>query len=162
MILHSAYVENFKGIRGPLEVTFDREQPNLLEGANGAGKSTLVDAIQCALIENHTTTGAGAEEMRPRGTALTPSVKVVFEEDGTVYRISKTFLDSPKALLERRRPDRTFEAIAKGKAADEQVRDMLRSQGTRAKDKPGERLGLFSVLCGTQGQQGFRCSAGMR
>jgi len=160
MILHSACVENFKGIRGPLEVTFDREQPNLLEGANGAGKSTLVDAIQCALIENHTTTGAGAEEMRPRGTALTPSVKVVFEEDGTVYRISKTFLDSPKALLERRRPDRTFEAIAKGKAADEQVRDMLRSQGTRAKDKPGERLGLFSVLCGTQGQQGLPVLSG--
>jgi ABC-type Mn2+/Zn2+ transport system ATPase subunit len=153
MILHSAYVENFKGIRGPLEVTFDREQPNLLEGPNGAGKSTLVDAIQCALSENHNTTGAGADEMRPRETALTPSVKVAFEQDGTVYRISKTFLDSPKALLERRRPDGTFEAIAKGKAADEKVREMLRSQGTKAKERPGERLGLFSILCSTEGQQ---------
>jgi DNA repair protein SbcC/Rad50 len=160
MILHSAYVENFKGIRGPLEVTFDREQPNLLEGPNGAGKSTLVDAIQCALAENHNTTGAGAEEMRPRETALTPSVRVVFEDDGTVYRISKIFLDSPKALLERRRPDGTFEAIAKGKAADDQVRDMLRSQGTRAKDKPGERLGLLSVLCSSQGQQGLPVLSG--
>jgi DNA repair exonuclease SbcCD ATPase subunit len=153
MILHSASVENYKGIRGPLEVTFQREQPNLLEGPNGAGKSTLVDAIQCALTENHNTAGAAAEEMRPRETALTPSITVVFEQAGTGYRISKTFLDSPKALLERRRPDGAFEAIAKGKAADEKVREMLCSQGTRTKERPGERLGLFSILCSTQGQQ---------
>lgn len=153
MILHSALVENYKGIRGPLEVTFDRDLPNLLEGPNGVGKSTLVEAIQCALIENHNTTGTGAEQMRPRETALTPSVSVVFEHGGTAYRISKTFLDSPKALLERRRPDGTFEATAKGKAADDQVRDMLRSQGTKAKERPGERLGIFSILCSSQNQQ---------
>jgi energy-coupling factor transporter ATP-binding protein EcfA2 len=136
-----------------MEVTFDQYQPNLLEGPNGAGKSTLVEAIQSALIENHNTTGAAAEEMRPRETALTPSITVVFEQAATGYRISKTFLDSPKALLEHRRPDGAFEAIAKGKAADEKVREMLRSQGTRAKERPGERLGLFSILCSTQGQQ---------
>ena len=153
MILLSACVENYKGIRGPMEVTFDHEQPNLFEGPNGAGKSTLVEAVQCGLTENHNTAGAAAEEMRPRENALTPSITVVFEQAGTVYRISKTFLDSPKGLLERRRPDGTFEAIAKGKAADEKVRDMLCSQGTRAKDRPGERLGLFSILCSTQGQQ---------
>jgi DNA repair exonuclease SbcCD ATPase subunit len=152
MIIHSACVENYKGIRGPLDVTLDQALPNLLEGPNGAGKSTLVDAIQCALTENHNTTGTGAEQMRPRETALTPSITVVFEHGGTAYRICKTFLDSPKALLERKRPDGSFEAIAKGKAADEQVRDMLRSQGTRAKDRPGERLGLLSVLCNSQGQ----------
>lgn len=153
MILLSACVENYKGIRGPIEVTFDRELPNLFEGPNGAGKSTLVEAIQCALTENHNTTGAAAEEMRPRETALTPSITVVFEQAGAVYRISKTFLDSAKALLERRRPDGAFEAIAKGKAADEKGREMLLSQGTRAKERPGERLGLFSILCSTQGQQ---------
>jgi len=153
MILHSARVENYKGIRGPLEVSFDPNLPNLLEGPNGAGKSTLVEAIQCALIENHNTAGASAEQMRPRETALTPSISVVFEESGTVYRISKTFLDSPKALLERRRPDGTFDGIAKGRAADEQVREMLRSQGTRAKEKPGERLGVFSILCSSQNYQ---------
>lgn len=153
MILHSARVENYKGIRGPIEVTFDWELPNLLEGPNGAGKSTLLEAIQCALIENHNTTGAGAEQMRPRETALTPSISVVFEHNGTVYRISKTFLDAPKAQLERRRPDGAFEATAKGKAADEQLRDMLRSQWTRAKERPGERLGVFSILCSSQNQQ---------
>ena len=153
MILHSACVENYKGIRGPLEVTFDRVLPNLLEGPNGAGKSTLVEAIQCALIENHNSTGTCAEQMRPRETALTPSISVVFEHGGTAYRISKTFLDSPKALLERKRPDGAFEAIAKGKAADEQVRDMLRSQGTRAKERPGERLGILSILCSSQNQR---------
>ena len=153
MILLSACVENYKGIRGPIEVTFDRELPNLFEGPNGAGKSTLVEAIQCALTENHNTTGAAAEEMRPRETALTPSITATFEQAGAVYRVSKTFLDSPKALLERRRPDGAFEAIAKGKAADEKVREMLLSQGARAKERPGERLGLFSILCSTQGQQ---------
>ncbi|MBV9397064.1 MAG: AAA family ATPase [Bryobacterales bacterium] len=153
MILHSARVENYKGIRGPLEVSFNPHLPNLLEGPNGAGKSTLVEAIQCALIENHNTAGASAEQMRPRETALAPAIAVVFEQGGTVYRISKTFLDSPKALLERRRPDGAFDGIAKGRAADEQARDMLRSQGARSKEKPGERLGTFSILCGSQNQQ---------
>jgi exonuclease SbcC len=153
MILHSARVENYKGLRGPLEVSFDPVLPNLLEGPNGAGKSTLVEAIQCALIENHNTAGASAEQMRPRETALTPSIWVVFEQGGAVYRISKTFLDSPQALLERRRPDGIFDGIAKGRAADERVREMLRSQGTRAKEKPGQRLGIFSILCSSQNQQ---------
>jgi hypothetical protein len=30
---------------------------------------------------------------------------------------------------------------------------MLRSQGTRAKERPGERLGIFSILCSSQNQQ---------
>ncbi len=153
MILHSARVENYKGIRGPLEVAFDPDLPNLFEGPNGIGKSTLVEAIQCVLIENYNTAGGGAEQMRPRETALTPSVSVVCEHGGVIYRITKTFLDSPKALLERKRPDGVFEAIAKGKAADEQVREILRSQGTRAKERPGERLGVFSILCSSQNQQ---------
>ena len=153
MILYSVHVENYKGIRGPLDVTFDPDSPNLLEGPNGAGKSTLLDAVQRCLVEGYNTAGAGAEEMRPRETALTPSISVVFGHSGSVYRISKTFLDSPKAQLERRRPDGVFEAIAKGKTADEQVRGMLRSQATKAKEKPGERLGFFSVLCSTQGKQ---------
>jgi exonuclease SbcC len=153
MILYSVHVENYKGIRGPLDVTFDPDSPNLLEGPNGAGKSTLLDAVQRCLVEGYNTAGAGAEEMRPRETALTPSISVVYGHSGSVYRIFKTFLDSPKAQLERRRPDGVFEAIAKGKAADEQVRGMLRSQATKAKENPGERLGLFSVLCSTQGKQ---------
>ncbi len=153
MILHSVHVENYKGIRGSLDVTFDSDSPNLLDGPNGAGKSTLVEAIQCCLVEGYNTAGAGAEEMRPRETALTPSISVTFAHDGNVYRISKTFLDSPKGQLERRRSNGEFEAIAKGKDADEQMRGMLRSQATKAKEKPGERLGFFSVLCSTQGKQ---------
>src|ERR1051326_3514906 len=147
MILHSVRVENFRGIRGPLDVVFALAATNLVEGPNGAGKSTLVEAIQCAFIENHNTAGAAAEAMRPRETALTPSVVVVFENAGSVYRIAKTFLDSHTALLERRRPDGSFEAVERGKAADETVRGMLRSEGTRAKERPGERLGILSVLC---------------
>src|SRR4051794_10351617 len=108
MILHSVHVENYRGIRGPLEVTFDSDSPNLLDGPNGAGKSTLVEAIQCCLAEGYNTAGAGAEEMRPRETALTPSISVVFAHGGNVYRISKTFLDSPKGQLERRRPNGVF------------------------------------------------------
>ena len=143
MILLSLSIENFKGIRGPLDVVLEPDSPNLLEGPNGAGKSTLLDAVQRCLVEGYNTAGAGAEEMRPRETALTPSISVVYGHSGSVYRISKTFLDSPKAQLERRRPDGVFEAIAKGKAADEQVRGMLRSQATKAKENPGERLASF-------------------
>ena len=76
MILHSVHVENYKGIRGPWDVEFNVESPNLLEGPNGVGKSTLVDAIQRCLVESHNVSGAGAEEMRPRGTALTPAIEL--------------------------------------------------------------------------------------
>ena len=153
MILYSVHVENYKGIRGPLDVMFDPDSPNLLEGPNGAGKSTLFEAVQRCLAEGHNTAGVSAQEMRPRETALTPLIAVVFGHAGNIYRISKTFLDFPKAQLDRKRPDGRFEGIAFGKKADEQVRGMLRSQATKAKEKHGERLGLFSVLCSTQGKQ---------
>ncbi len=150
MILHSVRVENYRGLRGPLEVEFDTNATNLVEGPNGAGKSTLLDAILCALAENHNTAGAAAVEMRPRETALTPGVAVVFEHEGDVYRIAKTFLDSPKALLERKRPDGTFEAVAKGKAADEKVREMLRGETAKSRD---ERPGILKILFSAQSKQ---------
>ncbi len=150
MILLSVQIENFKGLRGPLDVAFDQGEPILVVGPNGAGKSTLRESIETVLIENHNTSGAAAEQMRPRGTALAPSIALTFSDGGAVYRISKTFLDSPKAFLERKRADGGFEVIAKGKAADEQVRGMLRSQAIKAKDKAGERLGFLAVLCGSQ------------
>ena len=153
MILYSARVENYKGIRGPIEITFDADSPNVVDGPNGVGKSTLLDAVLCCLVEGYNTAGAAAEQMRPRETALTPSIAVVFGHGGSIHRISKTFLDSPKSLLERKRADGVFEAIAKGKTADEEVRTLLRSSGGRSKEKPGERLGLLSVLCSTQGGQ---------
>ena len=153
MILHSVQVENYKGIRGPWRVELDPECPNLFEGPNGAGKSTFVEAIQVCLLEGHNTSGESADAMRPRETALAPSISVVFSHAGAVYRISKTFLDSPKALLERMRADGVYDAIAKGKAADEQVRDIVHGQSTRAKDRPGDRMGLLSVLCSLQGKQ---------
>jgi exonuclease SbcC len=150
VILHSVHIENFKGLRGPLEVEFEQAETNLLVGPNGAGKSTLRESIETVLVENHSTSGAAADEMRPRGTALAPSVALTFSDGGEVYRISKTFVDSPKAVLERKGANGKFEVIAKGKGADEQVRAMLRSQPARAKDKAGERLGLLAVLCGSQ------------
>jgi exonuclease SbcC len=153
MILYSVRVENYKGIRGPLELDFATDCPNLLEGPNGAGKSTLVEAVQRCLVEGHNTAGVCADTMRPRGTALTPSVSVVFGHAEAVYRISKTFLDAPKAMLEQKRPDGRYDAIATGKVADEKVRELLRSQATKAKDRPGERFGVFSILCAAQGEQ---------
>ena len=37
---------------------------------------------------------------------------------------------------------------------------MLRSQPTKAKDKPGDRMGLFSVLCSPQGKQDLPALSG--
>jgi DNA repair exonuclease SbcCD ATPase subunit len=150
VILYSVHIENFKGLRGPLDVPFDENEINLVLGPNGAGKSTLREAIETVLVENHNTSGAAAEQMRPRDTTLAPSITLTFSEGGEVYRVSKTFLDSPNASLEHRSASGQFQVIAKGKAADEQVRAMLRSQSVKAKDKVGERLGFLSVLCGNQ------------
>jgi DNA repair exonuclease SbcCD ATPase subunit len=149
VILHSVQIENFKGLRGPLNLAFDESEVNLVLGPNGAGKSTLREAIETVLVENHNTSGAVAEQMRPWDTAMAPSITLTFSEGGEVYRLSKTFLDSPRASLERRSGSQ-FDMIAKGKAVDEQVRAMLRSQAVKAKDKAGERLGLLSVLFGGQ------------
>jgi ABC-type Mn2+/Zn2+ transport system ATPase subunit len=160
VILHSVQVENYKGIRGPWCVELDPLSPNLFEGPNGVGKSTFVDAIQLCLLESHNTSGESAEAMRPRETALAPSISVVFSHAGTVYRISKTFLDSPKALLERMRADGVYDTIAKGKAADEQVREIVHGQPTKAKDRPGERMGLLSVLFSPQGKQDLPALSG--
>lgn len=153
MIIHSVQVENYKGIRGPWHVELDPNSPNLFEGPNGTGKSTLVEAIQICLLEGHGTSGESAQAMRPRETALAPSITLVFSHAGTVYRISKTFLDSPKALLERMRADGAYDTIAKGKTADEQVREIVHGEVTRAKERPGERMGLLAVLFSPQGKQ---------
>jgi energy-coupling factor transporter ATP-binding protein EcfA2 len=150
VILNSIHIENFKGLRCPLDVEFDESEVNLVLGPNGAGKSTLREGIETVLVENHNTSGAAAEQIRPRDTALAPSITLTFSEGGEVYRVSKTFLDSPKASLERKSAGGQFDIIAKGKAADEQVRAMLRSQSVKAKDKVGERLGFLAVLCCSQ------------
>ncbi|MDR3701073.1 MAG: AAA family ATPase [Candidatus Sulfopaludibacter sp.] len=160
MVLHSVYIENYKGIRGPLAVEFDPQSPNLLEGPNGVGKSTLVQAIERCLVESHNTSGASAEEMRPRGTALAPAIAVEFSHGDDRYRIVKTFLDAPKATLERRRADGGYDTIANGKTADEHVRKMLHSQPTKARDKAGDRMGLFSVMCSPQGKQDLPALSG--
>ena len=160
MILHLVRIANFKGIRGPVDVTFEVDSPNLLEGPNGAGKSTIVEAIERGLLDSHNSTGSGAEEMRPRETALTPSISVEFSHAGVAYRISKTFLDSPMALLDRKRSDGLYDTIAKGKAADEQVREMLRGQQTKAKERPGDRMGLLSVLFSRQSQLALPAMSG--
>ena len=61
MILNSIHIENFKGLRGPLDVELDESEVNLVLGPNGAGKSTLREAIETVLVENHNTSGAAAE-----------------------------------------------------------------------------------------------------
>ena len=69
MIFYSARVENYKGLRGPIDIAFDPDSPNVVEGPNGVGKSTLLEAVLCCLVEGYNTAGAAAEQMRPWETA---------------------------------------------------------------------------------------------
>ena len=123
---------------------------NILHAPNGTGKSTLFEALRRALLDGHRVTGRDIEAIRPWGRQLAPKVTVELAHAGMEYRITKQYLDSPSALLERKEGGR-FRRLAESAAADDQVRELL------TKNPPGrglarhENWGLAQVLWAPQG-----------
>jgi hypothetical protein len=129
--------------------TFD-DGLNIIHASNGTGKSTLFEALRRALLDGHKVAGRDIEAIRPWGRQLAPRVTVEFVHGGQEYRISKQYLDSPRALLERKENGR-YRGVAEGTSADEQTRDIL------TKNPPGrglarlENWGLAQILWAPQG-----------
>jgi hypothetical protein len=99
---------------------------NLLCAPNESGKSTSLRAAARALFDKHTTRSEELKALQPSGTDLVPQVVVEFETRTGRYRIEKTFLQSPRSLLEQFQ-DGTWRPIAEADAADQRVQALLQS-----------------------------------
>jgi DNA repair exonuclease SbcCD ATPase subunit len=150
VIIRSIKVADWRCFLEDVEVGPFEEGLNIIHAPNGTGKSTLFEAFRRALLDGHKVTGKDVESIRPWGRNLAPKVTVEFIHDSQEYRITKQFIDSPVALLERKEDGR-YRRLAEGVSADEQTREIL------TKNPPGKGLartpnwGIAQVLWAPQG-----------
>lgn len=150
MIIRSLRVSDWRCFLQGVEVGPFEEGLNIIHAPNGTGKSTLFEALRRALLDGHKVTGKDVEAIRPWGRSLSPKVTVEFIHNGQEYRITKQFIYSPIALLERKESGR-YRRLAEGASADEQTRGIL------TKNPPGKGLaktanwGIAQVLWAPQG-----------
>lgn len=150
MILRSIRVENWRCFLEPAELGPFADGLNVLNAPNATGKSTLFEALLRSLLDGHRVGGQDVEAIRPWGRSLTPAVTVEFTHGAVDYRITKTFLDRPSSLLERKEGG-NYARLAEGDAADEQVRAILSQHPPgRGLSRP-ENWGLAQVLWAPQG-----------
>lgn len=123
---------------------------NIVHAPNGSGKSSLFEAMRRALLDGHRVSGRDVEAIRPWGRQLSPRVTVELEHAGEAYRITKQYLDSPSALLERMEGGR-FRPVADGAAADAQIRDILTKNPPARGLSKSDNWGIAQVLWAPQG-----------
>ena len=150
MIVRTIRISNWRCFLSTIEIGPFDDGLNVIYAPNGTGKSTIFEALQRALLDGHRVSGKDIDAIRPWGRELTPKVIVEFVHGDQEYRITKQFINSPMALLERKENGR-YRAFAEGLSADEQARQIL------TKNPPGrglsrvENWGLAQVLWAPQG-----------
>lgn len=150
MILQSIALSGWRCFSEELTVGPLSDRLNIIHGPNGIGKSTLFEALRRGLMDSHAVSGQDILAVRPWGRALSPKIEVMFSHDGVEYRVVKQFIDGARTLLERKE-DGAFRALAEGRQADEQTRELL------SRNAPGRGLsrachwGLAQVLWVPQG-----------
>ncbi|MCX5662094.1 MAG: AAA family ATPase [Planctomycetota bacterium] len=151
MILLRLAVEDWKGLRGRVELGPLSPGLNLIHGPNETGKSTLLDALCRGFFDRHGSTGEEMKKRQTWGTNLGPRVEIDFEAGGGRYRLIKKFLTSPSCELSRWR-DGAWEKFDEGKSADERIVELAAGESTgKGMTKP-EHWGLGQVLWAQQGQ----------
>jgi uncharacterized protein YhaN len=124
---------------------------NLLCAPNEAGKSTSLRAAARALFDKHTTKGEELKALQPAGTDLAPRVVVEFETRAGRYRVEKTFLQSPRSLLQQFQ-NGGWQPIAEADAADQRLQSLLHSSlPGRGATRP-EHWGFLGFLWARQGE----------
>ncbi len=150
MIIHSLCVSNWKCFIDPIEIRSFSEKINIIHAPNTTGKSTLFEALRRGLLDGHRVTGKDVEAIRPWERALAPKVIVEFSHHRTGYRITKQYLDNPKAILERKEGEQ-FVRLAEGVEADQLCQEILTNNPPqRGLSKP-DHWGLAQVLWIPQG-----------
>jgi energy-coupling factor transporter ATP-binding protein EcfA2 len=150
MILQSITLSGWRCFLKEITVGPFSDRLNVISGPNGIGKSTLFEALRRTLMDSYSVTGQDICAIRPWGRDLAPRVGVSFNHGEVQYRLTKQFLDSGFARLERKE-DGVYRPLAEGRQADDQVRELL------SKNPPGRGLsqvrnwGLAQALWAPQG-----------
>ncbi|MEO7797442.1 MAG: AAA family ATPase [Opitutaceae bacterium] len=151
MILHAIELTHVGPFRGTVRLGPFASGLNLLCAPNETGKSTSLRAAARALFDKHTTKGEELKSLQPAGTDLAPRVVVEFETRAGRYRIEKTFLQSPRSLLQQWQGG-AWQPIAEADAADQRMQDLLHSSlPGRGATKP-EHWGFLGFLWARQGE----------
>ncbi len=150
MILRSIMVQGWRCFLDPIVVGPFDEKLNILFAPNACGKTTLFEALRRALLDNHKVGGKDIEAIKPWKRELAPTVQVLFEHQGTTFRITKRFLDQPFSKLEREENGRLI-PLAEGPSADERVRAVLTRNAPVKGLARAEHWGLAQVLWAPQG-----------
>jgi recombinational DNA repair ATPase RecF len=149
VILRDLRVEGFRCFRNEARLSLSPDRVSVLHGDNGSGKSTLLWALVRAFMDSFKAGGAAAEELRPWGTGLSPSIKVEFEHGGRSYRLSKAFLGSRGARLDRLE-GHAYLPLHEKESVDEELRRMLQCEAKGAGLSLSPNWGIAQVLWAPQ------------
>jgi ABC-type dipeptide/oligopeptide/nickel transport system ATPase subunit len=153
MILHAIELSCVGPFRDAAPLRLGPLDPrlNILAAANEAGKSTSIRAAARALFDRHTTRSDEIQSLQPAGTDLAPRIAVEFETRAGRFRIEKTFLQSPRSLLQKWESG-AWQDFAQGDGADQRVQALLQSSlPGRGATKP-EHWGFLGFLWARQGE----------
>jgi len=156
VILRSIRVSGWRCFAEPIEVGPFSPRLTVLHAPNATGKSTLFEALQRGLLDDPATRAEHAEQLRPWGRSLTPTVQVVFEHQQRIFRATKHFLDRPSgdrpaALLEDHKGG-GYERSTEGTAAVDALRRLLKSTPPGRGLSRSENWGLAQILWAPQDQ----------
>jgi len=141
MRFKSIEVDRFRQFRSAVAIHGLADRLNVIAGNNEAGKSTLLQAVRAALFDRYTS--SVGESFRPYGAAVSPRVRLVFDLEGTEYRLTKVF-------SRRRDGEATLETADgrrwEGPAAEDYLAEFLGfSYASRGGSRP-ELQGLAGLL----------------
>lgn len=151
MIIRSITVSSWRCFLGQLSIGPFDDRLNIVFAPNGTGKTTIFEALRRAFLDAHKSSGRDVDASRPWGRQLSPQVIVEFDSEGIEYRLSKSFLDMPKSILERKE-EGNFRSFKERQGADEFARELLVKEAQSKKSSKHESWGLAQVLWAPQGQ----------
>ena len=144
MILRGLSIRNWRNIES-LELVGLAPEFVIIHGPNKSGKSSAIEALRGCLLDFEYDSGRRSlRSATPRGTQLSPEVRVEFEAAGSTYEMCKVFSrrKDGKAILRQKYED-TWAEIKRGKEAGKAARGIL------GVDSSNE--GLFQLLWVEQG-----------
>ncbi len=101
MKIRSLQVEQFRKFDQTVLVEGFGDGLNIIEGPNETGKSTLLLALRAALFERHNAKSDAIRAFSPHQvTGARPTVTIAFEVGNKRFRLEKSFLKRPSAVLE--------------------------------------------------------------